>query len=160
MENKQEPARKRMTGNERESFLRLMTAADILHKERDALAGRMKMIPNGSRDYGLIAAKTQKLFEALLTTIPLEQLLTFQRNLPYTVYSVGTKNVGGKHDSEFGMWISFDALNAIIDSLHDHCMLCTLDIQDQRKCPLAKAFDTLPVSKDEDSRGCGYFGRV
>jgi hypothetical protein len=153
--------RKRMTGNEREAFLRLMTTVDILHKQRPELAQRVRLIPGGLRDYGLVVAKAQALCENLLHTLPNEQLETLLRNIPHMAYTVGTKMFSrGDHDSEYGMWISFKALDPISEVIHEHCMLCMKDTQEQRQCPLAKALDTLPSDKKDYAPGCGYFGLV
>lgn len=153
--------RKRMTGDEREALLRIMAAVDILHKQRDELAARVKLIPGGPRDYGLLASKAQKLYESILETVPDDQLMTLMRNIPHMAYTVGTKKFSrGDRDSEYGMWISFKALAPISEVLHEHCMLCTKDTQEQRQCPLAKALDTLPSDKKDSAPGCGYFGLV
>ena len=153
--------RKRMTGNEREAFLRLMTTVDILHKQRPELAQRVRLIPGGLRDYGLVVAKAQALYENLLHTLPNEQLETLMRNIPHMAYIVGTTKFSrGDRESEYGMWISFKALVSILEVLHEHCMLCTKNTQEQRMCPLAKALDTLPSDKDDTQPGCGYFGLV
>jgi hypothetical protein len=138
-----------------------MAAVDILHKQRDELAARVKLIPGGPRDYGLLASKAQKLYESILETVPDDQLMTLMRNIPHMAYTVGTKKFSrGDRESEYGMWISFKALAPISEVLHEHCMLCTKDTQEQRQCPLAKALDTLPSDKKDSASGCGYFGLV
>lgn len=153
--------RKRMTGAEREAIIRLMAAADILLKQRADLAERAKLVPGGPRDYGLIAAKTQSLYAQMLLTVPDDQLKTMLRNIPHLAYTVGTRRFArGDRDAEYGMWLSFEALAPISEVLHEHCMLCTKDTQEQRQCPLAKALDTLPSEKDDTQPGCGYFGLV
>jgi len=100
-----------------------MAAVDILHKQRDELAARVKLIPGGPRDYGLLASKAQKLYESILETVPDDQLMTLMRNIPHMAYTVGTKKFSrGDRDSEYGMWISFKALAPISEVLHEHCI--------------------------------------
>lgn len=156
-----ESRRKRMNGDEYEALLHLTAAADILQKQRGKIAARVKMIPGGPRDYGLLASRIQVLYGELLKTVPLEQLLTFSRNVPGMVYSVGTKRItNSNHSKEYGIWIDLAALKVISETIREHCMLCEKSIQEQRQCPLAKALDTIPGDKDESARGCGYFGRI
>jgi hypothetical protein len=153
--------RKRMNGDEREALLRIMTVVDIMHKQKEFLASRLDLVPNGARMYGHLETMSLLMFEHLMATIPSEQLQTFRRNLPYMAYTVGTKRVAnGQRDEEYGMWISFEALKPISEAIHEHCMMCGLNAQEQRSCQLAKALDTLPSDKDDSAPGCGYFGIV
>lgn len=164
MKNTQEGAaiaRKRMNGDEYEALLHLTAATSILQKQRVKLAARVKLIPGGPRDYGLLASRMSTLYGELLKTVPVEQLLTFSRNVPHMVYSVGTKRIThADREKEYGIWIDLAALKAISGVLRDHCMLCAKDTQEQRQCPLAKALDTIPGDKDDTAPGCGYFGRI
>ena len=76
-------------------------------------------------------------------------------------YSVKVQNVGGMSAKDDGRWLSIEALELICDATKEHCLVCTKDVQEQRRCRLAKALDELPCAKaDEKARGCRYFGGI
>jgi hypothetical protein len=58
------------------------------------------------------------------------------------------------------MWVSWDAINGLIEAGREKCITCTLTPQEQRQCKLAKALDEMPAEKDETAAGCGYYGRL
>lgn len=95
-----------------------------------------------------------------MAAMPEEQRASVQRNINGLKYSLHVVRVnGGNTSKEDGIYLSWHALEAITEATKDRCLMCTKDIQEQRKCPLAKALDETPVKKaDENARGCRYFG--
>lgn len=153
--------KKRIRGSESEAFKKLHVAADILDAVKEVFRERAGMVKNGRRDLALAAKLVNKTFVAMLETVPLEQLITMQHNVSNAVYTVGVKRAGlAENDKDYGMWVSWETLKELTDAAGERCKFCTMDTQEQRQCPLAKALDALPAGKDEASNGCGWYGRV
>lgn len=153
--------RRRIRGSEAESFKQLHVASDILDGLRRDLNERAGMVKWGRRDLAAASTLLNKVFEAMLETVPLSQLETMSRNLKSACFWTGTRRPGERENkTDFGMWVSWDTINGLIEASRDRCLTCALNPQEQRKCPLAKALDELPVEKDETARGCGWFGRL
>lgn len=149
--------RKRLRANERLALLHLcaalqaFTSAEALNGRIASIKGAKSMV-NGAK--GMLAKALDEIFD----TMPLEQLISFRRNLKGLRYSISVQNVGGKDYKNDGCWLSLDALDALCEAVKDHCLMCTKDTTEQRRCPLAKALDELPcINADEDAHGCRYF---
>lgn len=150
--------RTRLRANEQLALLHLCAAlqafvsAEDLQDRVASIKGCKSML-NGSK--GMLG----KVVDEILDTMPLEQLLSFRRNLKGLRYSISVQNVGGKDYKNDGRWLSLDALDELCEATRDHCLMCTKDAQEQRKCRLAKALDELPcINADENAKGCRYFG--
>lgn len=49
----------------------------------------------------------------------------------------------------------------MLEGLHDHCLMCSMDPAQQRACPLRKALDELPSDiPDRQDGGCRFHGIV
>lgn len=152
---------RRIRGTESEGFKKLHIAADIMIGLREVFRERAGMVKWGRRDLALASSIINKLFTRMLETVPLDQLVTMHHNVEHAVYTVGVKRAGmTENDKDFGAWLSWATIKALTDAAGEKCRFCDLDLQEQRQCPLAKAFDTLPASKDERGLGCGWFGKV
>lgn len=151
----------RLKGKEGEMVKRMQVALEITAEAKTTFWDRLKGNAQARRDIGIAAAAVKRVFEEVLKTVPTEQLLTIQRNVESTGYTIGTRRPGQKADqTEFGMWVSWEALLGLMDGAREKCMLCDLTPDKQRQCPLAKALDTLPTAKDENARGCGWMGKL
>lgn len=149
--------RKRLHANERDALLHLCAAlqgfasASALDKRIASIKGVKSMV-NGAK--GMLGKAIAEIYD----TMPLEQLLSFRRQLKGLRYSISIQNVGGKDYSNDGVWVSLDALDALAAGTRDHYMMCMKNTVEQRKCPLAKALDELPcINADENASGCRYF---
>lgn len=151
---------KRIRGTESEGFKRLHVASDLLDGLKETFRERAGMVKNGRRDLATAFTLVNKVFMAMLETVPIEQLVTMQRNIASASYAVGVRRPGTTNDKEYGMWVSWETINQLLEAARDRCLTCDLDTQGQRQCALAKALDTLPTEKDEGASGCGWFGRL
>ena len=150
--------RTRLRANEQLALLHLCAAlqafvsAEDLHNRVASIKGCKSML-NGAK--GMLG----RVISEIYNTMPVEQLMSFRRNLKGLRYSVNVQNVNGKDYKNDGRWLSLDALDELCAATKDHCMVCMKDPQEQRKCALAKALDELPcINADENARGCRYFG--
>lgn len=149
--------RKRLYAEERLALLHLCAAlqgfasASALDKRIASIKGAKSMV-NGAK--GMLG----KVLEEIYDTVPLEQLLSIKRQLKGLRYSISIQNVGGKDYKNDGLYLSLDTLDALLEGVRDHCMMCMKDTTEQRKCALAKALDELPcINADENAKGCRYF---
>lgn len=140
--------------------MRLDVAVDILLVEPKQLARRVALVPYGKRDVAMLAAVTRRLISAISQTVPSDQYATYMRNLDAASYVVGVKRPGAttRDETNFGLWLSWSVLNALLGGCHETCMMCTLDTQTRRACPLRKALDTIPNEMaDRDNGDCPYY---
>lgn len=156
--------KRRLYSSEHDALLKLRVAENILRhtKEQGLLSERMKLIPYGARDLGNLISGVTRLLEKLLATVPDNQRKTISRNVNSASYTIGVKRPGGTRNvDDFGMWVSLRTLNQILEGLHDHCLMCSKDIGQQRACPLKKALDELPSDiPDRSDGGCRFHGIV
>lgn len=145
-EHKPVKGEKRLTASEKEALVRLNVALEILTTEPEHLAQRAALIPGAKRDMAMMAAKIFKLLGGFADTIPADQLLPYRRALMGTSYMIGMKKPGVEplDEKNYGMWLPYEVLNALIAGCHDHCMMCNLDKVGRKQCPLRKALDTIP----------------
>jgi len=153
------PAQKPVTGAERDALMRLNIAYDILLETAAALKDRARLIPYAARDLAMIRAKISRIMEAVAYSIPKEQRTTYNNNLRMASYTIGVKGpaTGKPRNDAYGMWISWNELNALLEGCHDHCLTCQLDKYETRRCPIRKALDVIPndVPRSEDGE-CPY----
>lgn len=119
---------KRMTASEREALMRLNVAFEIMVLDvMDPLAERMKMIPGARRDLAMMSKRITKIIEAVPGTIPDNQLRTYLNNLKMVSYTVGVRSPGKlqRDEKNYGMWLSFETLTALLAGCHDHCLCAT-----------------------------------
>lgn len=150
----------RLTASDREALVRLNIAYEILETEGEHLDRRMRAIPGGKRDIGMMKAKITKIMEKVIDTIPDDQLRTYVRSLEMASYSVGVKKPGtmGRNMKDYGMWLSFDVINALLAGCHDHCMMCPSDKAERRACKLRRALETIPNDAPErDDGDCAFY---
>ena len=150
----------RLSASDRESLMRLNVAFEILETEGDQLARRLRVIKDGKRDYGLIKSRINKLMECMIETIPEDQIMTYVRSLKMTSYTIGIKKPGpmGRNEKDYGMWLSYEVINALLNGCHDHCMMCSEDKAERRACKLRKALATIPNDAPErDDNDCPFY---
>ena len=150
----------KLTASDRESLMRLNIAYEILETEGDNLDRRLRQISGGKRDYGLIKAKINRLMHDVVDTIPQDQLMTYIRSLKMASYTIGIKKPGKmeRNDKEYGLWLSFDVINALLTGCHDHCMMCPGDKAERRACKLRKALESIPNDAPErDDDDCPFY---
>lgn len=156
-------SRKRLTGSEREALVNVNVALDLLMKSQDELKARAKTVPGGNRYIAMVIAKLTKLLGYFAATVPHEQLKTYLNNLNMASITVGVKNpanLGRRTGDEYGMWLSYEAIEQIINGCHDHCLMCALDRGERKRCKLKKAMDSIPNDLSPREDDCPYFGEV
>lgn len=151
--------RKRLNAAEQDGLLALNAALQAL-KDSETLDSRLGQISRGLSMRNAAAGMIRKAIERIYATMPVEQLVSYSRNLQTLRYYVEVSRPNGRKYGDDGRWLSYDALDKLCAAAQEgRCLVCTKDKQEQRKCPLAKALDELPCAKaDEHADGCKYFG--
>lgn len=150
----------RLTASDRESLVRFNIAYEILQTEGEHLARRIRAIRGGPRDLGMLKAKIHKLMEKVIDTIPDDQLMTYIRSLKMATYTVGIRKPGtlDRNEKDYGMWLSYEVINAMLAGCHDHCLMCPGDKEARRMCDLRKALTTIPNDTQQRSDGdCPFY---
>lgn len=151
---------KRLTHDEYTAFISLKEVQAVLRSPivLPVLKDRLKGIKYGARDAALTVRTLDRLADALQETVPGKQSDTLDRNLAQTELYVGVRTTRKFDKTNYGMILSWDQLEALGTAAREKCLMCTLNTQEQRQCPLAKLLDGLPGERNENARGCGYFG--
>lgn len=157
--------KRRVYASEYDALMRLRVAENVLvHvREKGLLAERVRLVPYGARDLGRLISGMDRLLEQLLGTVPDNQRQTISRNVNSASYTIGVRRPGGapRNMDDYGVWISLRTLNEILEGLHDHCLMCSMDPAQQRACTLRKALEELPSDiPDKANGGCRYHGIV
>ena len=152
--------KKRLSHDEYDALMYLKTVQAVLHsdKVRPVLGERLKGIKYGPRDIGHAVRNLDRLADALYDTVPREQTRTLDHNMAMSLIYIGVRTTRRVDRTDYGMVLSWEQLRILSDAAREKCVMCTLDAQEQRRCPLAKLLDELPGEKNENARGCGYYG--
>lgn len=152
---------KRLTASEREALMRLNVAFEIMALDvLEPLAERMKMIPGARRDLAMMSKRITKIIEAVPDTIPANQLKTYLNNLKMVSYTIGVKSPGKleRDEKNYGIWLSFETLTALLAGCHDHCLMCPADKAQRRACKLRKALEIIPNdTEDRPDDDCPFY---
>jgi len=156
---------KRLSASERDAMLRLAAATAIIGTEPDKLAKRLEIadLPYIKRDIGMIRSKIQKILGELTKTIPENQLQSFKKMLHTATYSVGVQNPLKEfnNDKDYYIWLSYATVYELVAGCHNTCLMCDLDKQGRKSCPLRKTLDTIPNdTPDRPDGDCPYYGVV
>lgn len=137
---------RRLTASEREALVRMSVALEILHKETDTLRERTKLIPRAG--FQLMGMRTAlfNLMAKFAATIPDDQRRSYSITLDNTSYTIGMKcpTKLGRDEKQYGMWIPFETLRALLAGCEDHCLMCPDDVAKRRACKLRRAMEAIP----------------
>ena len=152
--------RKRLTALERDALMKINLALSIVCNREDDLQKRTAMIKRGG--FYLASARTmlEKYIENIYCTIPTEQLIILQRSIQEMTCTIGVRCAATKNahiERDFGVIVPLGVINTLFSACTDHCVTCLKTSEDQRRCELKKALDTVPNdAKDRDDGQCPY----
>lgn len=158
--NTERPTTKNLTASEREALLRMNVAMEILILDIHQLDQRAKLVPYARRDLAMLSAVARRLLAGFAATVPANQKQTYLNALNMVSYVVGIKKPGAmtRDEHNYGMWLPWEVLNALLAGCHDHCLMCPSDKAQRRACKLRKALETIPNdSEDREDGDCPYY---
>jgi len=150
--------RKHMCSDERNALMNFSVGMDALDKALKPLTNKLREIGSYRKIKGAFGIVSST-FDDLVGTMELKQMTALLHNVNLMAWDYHVKSPMGKKGlKDDGMWVPLESLDELVDASRDRCLMCTLDIAEQRKCKLAKALDLIPCShEDVDLKGCRYF---
>lgn len=129
--------RKRLNSNEQKDFVNLCAAEALL--QVDNLKRRIddegwEKVHNGLID----------LVNDVMSTMPYEQLKSYQKQMKHIAISVGIKNAGVDPDWD-GRYLNFSQINELLEGCQDHCLMCDKMPQTMKQCGIRKVYNSLPA---------------
>lgn len=121
----------------------------------DALRERLRMVPNGWRDYRLIFATLDRLLLRLYDTIPTKGLQYLQK---LTKHGEILIRFSPAARSQEWLLIKDDDLAVIANlAMASECAICLKQGREAKKCELRKALENIaPPHDGHPAGGCGY----
>lgn len=145
----------RLNASEQVALYNLEAAIKAIELAKPLAQKRLNM-PGAKAMFFGAEGSMKKLLDKIKETMPDEQRTAFAMNARTLKYWFKIAPPMRRFDDD-GCWISLEGVDAILDAAREKCLVCTLDVQEQRKCPLAKAMNQVPVKNmDENAIGCGY----
>lgn len=141
-----EPTRIRMNANTREAFTILYAVSAALRHVEQHLEPLTKRVQNGWRDLRAAESLLDKCVDALMDTVPPEQLMTIKHQMDVSTFKIAIKPVGKARDD--APWVvEKDDLTTLVKYAVDNtCVLC----DGKQKCELRSLLDELPVKIEND----------
>ena len=125
-----------------------------LVRYQDVLRERLSSIPNGWRDYRLIAAQTGRLVEKIYATLPLK---TLQRMEGIARYGEIIIRMHPPCSIPEHILVRDDVLRLIINcAMSAECAICLRDGREIDACPLRKALESIVPPAEYPRIGCVY----
>ena len=127
-----------LSSSEYTAIRHVIAAVDALSKHYDTLSERLALVKWGRRDYRLIHAKSYKLFERMLETIPFKKLRAMRAELDASVCEVRVNAASVNRELGYTV-VDVDALRDLANmAIENKCFLCYKSAVEGRKCPIYK----------------------
>lgn len=120
------------------------------------LKDRLKGIPNGWRDFRLVAKTTERLLDKLYDTVPDKTKLHMQRMEEFGQVII-RPNPAIKLPGDVQVVLLDDLLMLVNTTIASECAVCLKDSREQKKCKLRKALMNITPPKEVPEGGlCAY----
>lgn len=142
------------SGRER-AIIEYLSALDAqLIAHQDVLRERLKLIPNGWRQWRLMTATANNLLTAIYDTLPTKTLLYMQRLCTYGEVLVRLKPAARTPEQ---IVASEDDLREIINAaMAAECAVCLKDDRQAKGCKLRRALMNIVPPETFSVQGCEY----
>lgn len=120
------------------------------------LEPRLRMIPNGWRDFRMLLSVTSKLVTELVKTVPIEKRKSIQHELKnvrveVTVKQTSPPNIDGL------TYVPIDSLIQLMLKVSDiECLICEKTGKECKRCKLRKLFDSMLHYEIDSNVCCPY----
>lgn len=132
----------------------LMALDAQLNGHQDALRERLKLVPNGWRQWRLITTATRNLLQAVYDTLPDKTLLYIDRLRAQGEVVVRFRPASRTHETVLA---SQDDLREIINAaMAGECAVCLRDEDAAKRCKLRRAMMDIVPPDDVPRCGCAY----
>ena len=148
-----------LTGKELKCVEYLVGMESRINESGDALRERCKRIPNGWRDYRLIASTLDRLLTNLYTTVPYKGRLYLKKLIDNGEILIRERPL--VRTPEWRMIKDEDLATLVNTAMASECAICLREGKEAKKCKLRRALeDFAPPSNGHPAGGCGYMNVV
>lgn len=122
----------------------------------DTLRERLRLIPNGWRDYRLAVTRLERVLDAIYATLPTRTLVHMQRLCQYGQIIIRPKPAIKLPDDVH--IVDADDLRMLINAtISAECAMCVKDAAGQKGCKLRKALERIaPTAAVHENGLCAY----
>lgn len=150
---------RRMYASERDRYVSMRVAFEILRNLQTEFKARYDMA--GVADVMTkTVAEVEDAMKRIYYTIPDDQRQTIVNNIENATYATGVKTPGSvgvrSGDSKWGLYVAYSDMKVLVESLADHCLICTGSAQEQEACELRKVYDRVGFDVEHPYGECGY----
>lgn len=146
----------RMTGAERNDFLYLLAADQLLQGgHAEGIERWIRQVSGGWRDIRMIQTRMSGLMERVARLVPPVQIKAICNQMQYSDIHIEPHRVAPRP----GQWvIGLDDLGVLAGAaVEGMCMMCSKDRSGQKECSLRRVLDNLPLQGvREDAAYCPY----
>ena len=123
---------------------------------QETLRDRLKLIPNGWRDYRLAVTRLERVLDAIYATLPTRTLLHMQRLCQCGQIIIRPKPAIRLPDDV--QIVNTDDLRMLINAaISAECAMCVNDAAGQKSCKLRKALERIaPTAALKENGLCAY----
>lgn len=154
--------RKRLLSEEQNALVEVMAVVDRLNdvEQNEPFWRRLCGIRRAKWRTRVARSLLLRLISDVLDTVPREQLIHMQDNLPRVkcwIY-IGDK-LPAKPDKVEGRFLRNRELNVCAEAIRECCAVCDIPTQkERRRCPRAKLMNCMGINRvNEDTADCGWF---
>ena len=152
----EDAGRVQMKAREQKCIEYLVAMDSRLSQCGDAMRERLRRIPNGWRQWRLIATSLERLLPEILDTMPMKSLQYL-----YNISQHGEVLIRYRPVSRAPEWkmVKDEDLEVLVNTaMASECAMCLRQGAEVKKCALRRALcDMAPVDEDFDvPSGCGY----
>lgn len=146
--------RRHMNGQEMRVIEYLAAMDSKITQSGEALRERLKDIPNGWRQWRLMAVTTDRLLAQLYDTMPIKNLRHIQNICDYGEIIIRIAPVSRVPEHTL---ISEDDLRVVFNTaMAAECAICLKDGKEIDRCPLRRAMLSIAPPSEDPPIGCGY----
>ena len=146
--------RRPMSGHERKAIEHMAAFVSQEHEHGDWLRDRLKLIPNGWRDWRLMLSLSRKLYQELCDTLTDAQSLQMAILEKHGECKVSMQNFTRNEDFELVHRKSYSVV--LTNCLEGTCSICVKDEKEIHRCKLRKALDNIHPPMEPPRFGCAY----
>ena len=127
---------------------------------QENLRERLRRIPNGWRDFRLAVKSTERVLDAVYSTLPTKTLVHMQRLCEVGEIIIRPKPAVKLHDDV--QIVGSDDLKLLINAaIASECLMCVKDAREQKKCKLRKTLMNIaPTAAVHKDGLCAYIDVV